>query len=171
MDPNVQQSVPQNMQQVSPAQPVLTNQQTVPQSQTQVLPVQQTSLQQQPPVTAHIGKETPPILTKVGSELASDPDVLLHQEVAAAGVEISPRPEEVITPDAQAVGVTPVNTATVVPSNPSLILPLPADKVESIIKTPHKVLTSSLLWFATLLKKVMIKQAAEKGEQHEPISA
>lgn len=179
MDPNAQTPVAQPVQQVPqntlPAQP----QAAAMQAQAVQPPVQQNPVlpqqNMQPPITAHVGKEAAPLVVPTGSEYASQaPEVALHPEVAAAGVEVTPHPETVITQDAQAVGVTPVKTAQQVPTHPTLVnLPLPADKVDSILKAPRKNPKNSLLWLATLIRKILNKEKTqqEKGENDESLSA
>lgn len=165
--PSQTQAAQQTSQNALPSQPV----QDIPvQPAVAAQPVQQNPLlpqqNMQSPVSTHVGKEAAPLITPMGNEYASQaPEVALHPEVAAVGVEVNPHPEAVITQDAQTAGVTPVKTAQQVPTESKLKLPLSEDKVESILKAPRKNPMNSLLWLATLVKKIMQKEE-KKGEQN-----
>lgn len=163
MDPNTSQSIPpgQNIPQQGMQSDIS---QQIPVQGTQ--PVIQPSVQEPPSLITPSGKESNPILTNVGNEFASNPDVTLDSEVAAAGVEVNPSPEAVITPGAKEAGMAIEKAATTVTQNPTLVkLPLQPEEVNSIVKAPHKVFTKSVIWLATLIHKVLVKQAAEQEQK------
>ncbi len=130
--------------------------------------VQNPQHQMEPPIITPVGKEGNPVLTQSGNEFATNPDIALHPEVAAAGVEVNPTPEDVVTPEAQAAGVILTKAVAPVPKNPVLVT-FPPERVDSIVTAPHKVFTKSILWLATLIQKVFIKQQQEVHKQKEVV--
>ncbi|HEV2340048.1 MAG TPA: hypothetical protein VGT05_04840 [Patescibacteria group bacterium] len=131
--------------------------------------LQQSSVQQQAqslrgqPVSVPVAaKENAPLIVKTGNEFATQSEIVLSPEVAAAGVEAQPI-QEVIRQDAQQAGVMPTKDLTPVPTNPTLIN-LPDETVQSILQTP-KAIKQSVTWLATLIRKVLKKEAMQKGKQ------
>ena len=153
MDPNTQ-SVPQQSSVQQQAQSVRGQPVSVQSAQ----PVQQVA-----PVSVPVAsKENAPLIVKTGNEFATQSEIVLSPEVAAAGVEAQPI-QEVIRQDAQQAGVMPTKDITPVSTNPTLIN-LPDETVQSILQTP-KAIKQSVTWLAALIRKVLKKEIMQKGKQ------
>lgn len=91
----------------------------------------------------------------------SHPEVVVPEAVKAAGVESSPNPEVIqLTAEQKQAGIEPAKEATPLPQMPSLHLPIPEEKVASVLKVPNP--KNSITWLALLIKKILQMQRRKK---------
>ncbi len=150
---------PSQQQPVQPVQPAPTPQASAPVVAPQGQPIQATSSTSIGP-----GHEGEPMPTKPMTEYASQPEMKLQEEVAAAGVEAVNNEQVQLPSDVAGAGVTPANDATPIPADTHEKWPMTPQKADTILTAPHKVFKNSVLWLATLIKKAVKREAVAKEE-------
>lgn len=114
------------------------------------------------------GSEGEPIRAKLATEYASQPEVKLHPEVAAAGVETVNADEIAIPPEAAAAGMTPAKEATPITSHPNW--PMTPQKANTILTSPHLVIKNAAVWLATVIKKMVKKESLAPVKEEVNVS-
>ncbi len=133
-------------------------------------PAQPADHSQQAPVAPVVAPAVPVSVPVGGKEHASmpmaeaqpsQPEVIVPEVVKAAGVESHPNPEVIqLTPEQKQTGMEAAKEATPLPQMPTLHLPIPEEKVVTILKMPNP--KNSVTWLALLIKKILDKQRRKK---------